>query len=729
MTISGYFWKRYRYDAKTGYSTFMIKNEDDKTLPEFIYCVGKLARYVKMTPLLLTGDMQMMSNKNNETYSIFQVHTSKLHVSEENSFIKFLSSGICVGVGTATAKKIWDTMQGNPEEFVANKNASSELLKIKGLDPEKAMFIINIIKTNQIKKALFDFIEPHGGNFQIMERIYRSYKGNSIRELKSDPYKVALNCDLMFIFADSIAKEQQISYVSESRVGSLIRIAIKTATSFGNTYTTFDQILRYIREIEIQSAYEFEIPVFILLKELISHRSIKIEVKGDEVCFYHKNLWFKELGIAKELKRLETSKVIMPYREEYAGLEFGELFELDQSQKEVIGLSRETGVKLIIGKPGTGKTTIIKKIVSVQKRMNPDVEVLLLAPTGRAASRIKESTGYDAKTIHKGLEFAPYEAEETVSFNESNQFTADVIIVDEFSMVDTEIFYLLLRAVKNGALLLLVGDWHQLSSVGPGNLLFDIAESRMFPVYELKRIHRQSEDSIIVENSNRITDGNCDLLQNDQFRIYQFPTEQELKEMAKKIAKESHRVDNPFHTQLLSPSKKNIAGVTALNEECQEFLNPYGKGTENSFYYGNQEYVIGDKIIMLKNNYKNGYVNGDIGVIENFDDGGIYVKFTEDDPLYIKEDDFEEMTLSYAITIHKSQGSECEHAIIVLSKNPAIMLERSVLYTGVTRAKKKVDILSQDDAIYDAIKNHTKKDRKTGLKERIWFVFEKERVS
>ena len=345
--------------------------------------------------------------------------------------------------------------------------------------------------------------------------------------------------------------------------------------------------------------------------------------------------------------------------------------------------------------------------------MYPDNIIKLCAPTGRAAQRMTESTGMEAVTIHRLLEYF-VSGDKVFHKDAKNPIVADLIVVDEMSMTDTELMSIFLQAVQDGTLVMLVGDIYQLPSVGPGDVLHDIIFSEKLPVFRLTKVYRQAGDSPIVTNANKINDGHTDLIETEDFEIIVVQNDEECKEKILELTKQYYDASKPFDMQILAPSKKYESGTKNLNKVIQEAVNPGKKG----FVFGDTTYRVGDKIIMLNNNYQSGYFNGDVGYVVSINDEGVVVNIL-DNEITITKNMMDDMSLAYSVTVHKSQGSEYPLAICALPKSPGNMLVRNLFYTAVTRAKKKVIVVAVDGSIQASIRNNQTGKRKTGLLEKL----------
>jgi len=376
----------------------------------------------------------------------------------------------------------------------------------------------------------------------------------------------------------------------------------------------------------------------------------------------------------------------------------------------------------VTGGPGTGKTTTINGILSAYEKQNPNKVIRLCAPTGRAAQRMTESTGREAVTIHRLLEYKPYGNEVTYK-NANDKLEADLIVVDEASMLDMEFASIFFSAVPTGALVLIVGDIHQLPSVGPGDVLHDMISPGMIPTVQLTTVYRQGSHSPIIQNAIRIHQGIIAFMENEEYQTYITYSQTELARKIIACAVSMHNKNIPFETQILCPSHKGEAGVGMLNTALQSLLNPGRQGLKE-LKYGNTIYRSGDKVILLNNNYQNGYFNGDIGIIKDISDAGIHLNIFGSE-IIIAKTEIDDLGLAYAMTIHKSQGSEFKNIIVSLPMSPKSMLKRNLLYTAITRAKKTVIVVTEKQAVSIAVKTCETGKRNSRLALRIKEEFQK----
>jgi exodeoxyribonuclease V alpha subunit len=441
-----------------------------------------------------------------------------------------------------------------------------------------------------------------------------------------------------------------------------------------------------------------------------------LEETDGMVYVYTKSDYENEVNIVNDIKRLASSakklKSLTPIdeAEDYCGVRYS------QEQINTFDALETTGLKIITGGPGTGKTTLLNGFLWKYERDNPDSSILLCAPTGRAAMRMRESTGRDAFTVHKALGIRPFESKSFAP--DTKKLDADCVVVDECSMLDEEIFCRLMGAVKNGALVLLLGDKDQLPSIGAGNVLSDLLQSGKIETYALTHIFRQN-NSLIIENSRRISRGDVDIKQGSRFLIKRFQTEDDMVNYAANVGKncKSRGVgDVKFFTP--SRNRKFLSGTVNMNGRLQDMMNRSGK----SVTYGCYTYYVGDKVVFNANDYEKGYYNGQEGIVTDIQEHNNmqYITIeTDDGHINLTGTDMEDIELGYIMTAHKSQGSECKNAVVLIPLHPASLLKRQLLYVEVTRAKECVMILSERDALEQAISCKYEYERSTGLKEKL----------
>lgn len=656
---------------------------------------------------------------------------------------KYLGSGIITGIGPITAKKIVDFFGENTLEVLDNN--IERLNEIKGIGTKKIELIVKSYSSQREVRGIIMFFQGFGISPNGAMKIYKRFGGNSMGIVKDNPYILTETvAGIGFKAADKIARHLGIDKDSPFRIKSGINYIINEFCSIGNTFMPMDKLIlkgKEILEVEEEALNN-------CIYEAVVEGKLKVEDIEETKGVFTIPYLYAELGVTKQIITLATShyeEVDINVDEEIKTFEEKNNITLAESQKEAIKGAMNNGVEVITGGPGTGKTTIINCIVDIFERALK--KVYMAAPTGRAAKRMSEATGREAKTIHRLLELGAGEEEAVQLYkSEESPLECDVLIVDEASMIDINLMNNLLSAITLGTRLIIVGDVDQLPSVGPGNVLRDIIESDAVKVVRLNEIFRQGRESMIVVNAHLINEGKMPMLnkKNGDFYFIESPEgEIILKEIISLINNRLPKFNNKWnkmeHIQILSPMKKGVVGVDNLNKELQGILNPKLKNKPEK-EYRDIIFRVGDKVMQTKNNYNIkwskhtthceeegiGIFNGDIGYIIdiNEEDDKVIVNF-EDDKIVEYDDTYlEELTLSYAITIHKSQGSEFPVIIMPMFMGPPLLMNRNLLYTGITRAKQLVVLVGSSKAIQFMKDNDRSFERYSGLKWRIKQIFE-----
>lgn len=698
-------------NKKDGFTYFRVKTSERLAYKDnqgCVFCVGKIPEYSTGFPVEVLGTY----NSSTKKFDVEEIKESSIDVMVTRDFLLTIP-----GLGSTTANRI---VQKFPDIFVLadEENAVEKLMGV-GVSKTISELILATVSKNLENQKLMNYLYKHGGEYKDFCKLVANFS-NPLVELKNNPYLVGETIHLPLAVMDNIAAENGLNHNDFKRMSFLVNKSIKNCLSSGDCYLSFDDIRKQFTRLVATGGFKDK-PSETMLSAVLNTDN-RVKRIGNDI--YFKFLLYAETSIAKNVKRLSDSatslkidNAVVEKIEEEIGMKYA------PQQRDCFNALSSTGVKIVIGGPGTGKTTTINGLMKAYSMAYPENKVMLVAPTGRAAQRMNESTGRNATTVHKGVEIKPYGADGTVAGrNATNPLEADVIVVDEMSMVDTEIFCLLLEAVDNGALVLLVGDTNQLESVGPGKVLADLIDSECIEVYKLTEIYRQKGDSPIVSNAYAINSGNTQLIENEYFQVITKDTEEEMLEEIKRVLLENYKKDEPFFAQVLSPTHKGLAGVGNINKVMQDIINP--KDNRKELVYGSTRFREGSKIIMLSNNYEKGYCNGDIGIVLEVKPNGLVVEI-QGTEIEITEDILGDIDLAYSNTIHKSQGSEYPVTIISLPSEPKCMLKRNLLYTAVTRAKQKVIIVAGKDAMYTSIKTCSNGNRKTRLKERIRSVFGK----
>jgi len=647
---------------------------------------------------------------------------------------KYLASGLIPGIGPVTAKKIVEKFGKNTLEIIEMN--PERLTEIDGIGEKKAQRIAEaFIEQRELRNVLI-FLQSYGISTSVGVKIFKRYGNETIKIVKENPYRL---CDevngIGFKTADKIARSLGVDLNSNYRIRAGIKYVLTNCISNGHVYLPKLELLEEVYNLlnVPKELIENEILALIKSKEVVCDK-----IEGQE-AYYLAPYYFAETKVAAKLIELSLQTInedINWIEENISEFERENNIELAKEQKEAVIKAITNGVCVITGGPGTGKTTIIKCIIRIFKKKG--LQVALCAPTGRAAKRITEATQSEAKTIHRLLEIEFLESENGPSFsrNEDNPLEEDVVIIDEASMVDILLMNSLLKAIDFGKRLIIVGDVDQLPSVGPGNVLRDIIESKSVPVVKLNKIFRQKNESLIAINAHRINKGEMPYLNEkdkDFFFIQKSTPKEVLEEILNLVDRRLPSFKEGFNPlrdiQVLSPMRKGENGVLNLNRELQRILNP-PSSLKAEKEVRDIVFREGDKVMQIKNNYSLewtgsfeqgfGVFNGDIGYIEKIDNDEqkVIVAF-EDKKVVYDFSNLDELDLAYAITIHKSQGSEFPVIVVPVCFGPPMLMTRNLIYTAITRAKKLVVLVGMKQALGYMISNDKVLDRYSGLKERI----------
>ena len=650
---------------------------------------------------------------------------------------RYLSSGAIKGMGPALAERVIKKFKGDTFRIIEEE--PERLAEVKGISLKKAMNIAVQFQEKQEMRHAMMFLADYGIPNHFAVRIFQEYGDRMYEILKINPYKLAEDIHgIGFRIADGIAAKAGIAADSEHRIGAAILYVLQQSIGSGHVYLPKEILCRNTGQLLGMPA-EF---IADHLINLVLDKKLMIRTSGEEEHVYLSSYYFMEMNTSRMLLDLDLQfpmeKGEMEQR--LAALEEEAEIQLDLQQKSAVEKAMTEGILIVTGGPGTGKTTTINLMIRCFEMQ--DMEIALAAPTGRAAKRMTEATGHEAKTIHRLLELnGGIEEGEQYHFekNEENPIEADVIIVDEMSMVDISLMYALLKAVLPGTRLILVGDSNQLPSVGPGNVLKDMIESEVFPVVRLTKIYRQEATSHIVLNAHKINHGDSISLDNKNRDFFFFQKDDIRSVMGGIVYLVRNRLPeyigaNPFDIQVLTPMRKGELGVAHLNQVLQYYLNPASPDKEER-EVRDGIFREGDKVIQIKNNYKIewkvvnekgfsveeglGVFNGDMGIIKQINTftERVTVIFDEHRQVEYPFSNLDELELAYAITIHKSQGSEYPAVVLPLLSGPSILCNRNLLYTAVTRAQKCVAIVGRQSMVDQMIRNETEQKRYTGLRE------------
>ncbi len=722
----------YRNDDN-GYTVFHLTNEDGE-----ITCVGTFSYIHEGEMLEVSGEYN-----NHNVYGL-QLQVASYEVLEAEDLVsieRYLGSGAIKGLGVVLAGRIVRRFKNDTFRIIEEE--PERLAEVSGISERKAREIaIQVEEQKDMRKAMI-FLQKYGITQALSAKIYTYFGQDVYHVMEENPYQIADRIPgVGFKTADEIARKIGIHTDSDYRIRSGIFYVLLQAVADGHIYLPEEEVIQRTKallELDLGDISHY------LMDLSIEKKVVVKEIEG-ETCVYPAQYYYMELNTAKMLQDLnlkyDISDVVIENR--LRQIEKHSDLQLDDMQRQAVITAVRSGVFVLTGGPGTGKTTTINALIQFFE--SEDMSIFLAAPTGRAAKRMTEATGYEARTIHRMLELAyvPENEDSHMHYgrNEENPLEADVIIIDEMSMVDLPLMNALLRAVVVGTQVIFVGDKDQLPSVGPGSVLKDMIQSECFPVVTLNKIFRQAEQSDIVVNAHKINRGEALVLDN-QSRDFFFLKRQDanvvisvlLTLIQKKLPKYVNA--DMFDIQVLTPMRKGLLGVERLNSILQQYLNPQdSKKAEKE--YGDKIFRVGDKVMQIKNDYQLeweiatqyglvvdrgvGVFNGDIGriiEINNYTEM-IEVEYEEKKRVKYPFQSLDELELAYAVTIHKSQGSEYPAVLIPLLQGPRQLYHRNLIYTAVTRARKCVTIVGDDVTFQEMIRNVNEQKRYTSLTERIW---------
>ena len=655
---------------------------------------------------------------------------------------RYLGSGAIKGIGAALAGRI--VRHFGDDTFQIVENEPERLSEVKGISEKKAREIaMQIAEKSDMRKAMM-FLQKYGISLNLGAKIYQKYGDSVYSVLQENPYRLADDISgVGFKIADEIAYRIGIHTDSDYRIKSGLVYTLLQATGEGHVYLPKDELFQRAAELlGVDSSYMEK-----HLVDLAMERKIVQKEQGDQILIYPAQYYYLELNTARMLRELD---IFCPEDEKIVERRIAQIEKetgtvLDEMQKKAVQEAAGHGLLILTGGPGTGKTTTINAIIRYFE--GEGAEIRLAAPTGRAAKRMTEATGYEAQTIHRLLELSGMPEDDRegqpIHFerNAENPLETDVIIIDEMSMVDIHLIHSLLMAVTAGTRLILVGDENQLPSVGPGNVLRDIIRSGQFPVVELKKIFRQASESDIVVNAHKINKGEQVEINNksrDFFFLKRYDADIIIRVVIALIQEKLPKYveAKPFEIQVLTPMRKGLLGVERLNQILQRYLNP-PDASKKEKEIGQGLFREGDKVMQVRNNYQLeweirgrygipiekgvGVFNGDTGIIKTINEFAETAEVEFEDGRWAEYSfkQLDELELAYAVTIHKSQGSEYPAVIIPLLSGPRMLMNRNLLYTAVTRARKCVTVVGSEETFRDMIRNEKQQRRYSSLDQRI----------
>lgn len=739
MELSGQLTEIIYQNEVNSYLIGILENEEDT-----ITIVGYM-------PFLVEGDyIKVIGNfvTHKEYGKQFKVETfEKVMPKTLDSLEKYLSNGTIKGIGPATAKKIVATF--GEDTINVFKFEPEKLTQIKGITKEKAIEMAQCFVENWELWQIVGFLDNFGISPANAKTIYKKLGPQTIDEIESNPYiLIDLVKGVDFAKLDKYALENGFEINNYKRIKCGIKYSLVKITYNGHCCTLEANLIKYVKELLKVEDDDIEH----CLIDLNVKEEIVIEKREDENWVYSKEIYDAEANIASKLILLDSAqniKRIAGFNTELGKIEKAGNINLSAKQKEAIQAINSNNVVIITGGPGTGKTTIIKNVIDIYKSHGK--KVVLCAPTGRAAKRMTEMTGEEAKTLHRLLEIGKIEKDNefTIMNYEVAPIDADVIIVDEASMVDIYLMNYLLNGIYQGTKLILVGDTDQLPSVGPGSVLKDIINSERIKTIFLDEIFRQAAQSKIIVNSHRVNDGEYFLdkeeqegLKDDFFYIKEKSQDimlDQIISLCKGRLKNFGDYDFFENIQILSPTKKGLLGTKELNKRLQEELNP-SSDEKKEKKVGEVIFREGDRVMQVKNNYDiywekgntlsltyengTGIFNGELGKIVKIDflNKQIKILFDDEKEAWYAFSDMDQIEHAYAITVHKAQGSEFDVVIMVVTQSSAMLLTRNLLYTGLTRAKKLLILIGNDNVVKFMIQNADTKIRNTGLEYKLKMI-------
>jgi len=758
------------HNEENGFTVFSVRAENTDDFDEITTCTGYLSAPVEGEILKLTGNFVQ-----NPRYGL-QLSVTRVERNRPNSLAgieKYLSSGVIKGIGARTAKMI--VAKFGEDTFDIIENEPEKLTQLKGISLKKALAFAESFHAQSDQRRVMLFLQEYGISSTFAMKIFKRYKEETIELVKSNPYRLADDIDgIGFKTADAIAHKLGINRDAPERISAGVRYCLWEAASEGHTCIPTAQLTRHAAEILYANA---ELIDSELIRMQMDRLIIREKFDDDQFVFLS-TLYYAEKAVAAKLSELSALNIananvvatplpegsvaeVNPQRsggvwgraplnnEENAifALEKETGITLSEGQRQAVAAALSHGVLIITGGPGTGKTTTINTIIGLLE--SKGLEITLAAPTGRAAKRMTEATGREAKTIHRLLEvtFISEDARRQMfQRNEENPLETDVLIIDEASMMDIVLTQSLLKAVATGTRLILVGDVDQLPSVGPGNVLKDVIDSGALATARLTEVFRQAAESAIITNAHRINKGEYPAI-NDKEKDFFFVRRQSPEDVMQTILNLVHErlpafkgFDPRHDIQVLSPMRKSPLGVMNLNNVLQAKLNPPAKNKKER-EYRTVIFREGDKVMQIRNNYDatwemvndkghaidqgEGVFNGDMGTIFDIDDEfGVTVSFDDGRRIVYDFSQLDELELAYAVTVHKAQGSEYKVVVIPVYNGPPMLLTRNLLYTAVTRAKELAVLVGSPETMHRMIDNNRITHRYTALARRLRDMYE-----
>jgi helicase, putative, RecD/TraA family len=732
-TVEGFIERIVFHNEENGYTVLILVNDN------FEYTLVGTFHYINEGEFLRASGNIIEHSVYGEQLAVENYEVSI--PSDTIAVERYLGSGAVRGIGEALAARIVKKFKADTFRIIEEE--PERLAEVKGISEKKAREIAEVMKEKKDMRQAMMFLQEYGISLNLAIKIYTEYGPRLYNVIKQNPYKIADDISgIGFKIADEIASKAGIVPDSDFRIKSGLLYTLLQAVGQGHIYLPKEVLLSSASELLGVEISEIEKHIM----DMVMDKRLIVKEAEEITMIYASSYYYLELNCAKMLHDLNVEASISREKvsQKLDKIEDKTGIVLDELQREAVMEAVNHGLLIITGGPGTGKTTTINAIIKYFEEEN--LQILMAAPTGRAAKRMTEATGYEAKTIHRLLELSGGSDDQSISphrfeHNEENPLDTDIIIIDETSMVDINLMSSLLRAVAVGTRLILVGDINQLPSVGAGNVLSDIIKSKVFKVVMLTKIFRQASQSDIIVNAHKINNGELVDLQkkSEDFLFIKRSGADAVVAAAITLIKSKlpqYVKAKPYEIQVITPMRKGAVGVERLNVILQEHLNPSGKDKLQVEQFG-RIYREGDKVMQIKNNYQMeweivsrygiptdrglGVFNGDMGIIKTINVFAelLKVEFDEEKIVEYTFKQLEELEHAYAITVHKSQGSEYPAIIIPMLQGPKMLMNRNLIYTAVTRAKTCVCLLGEPTVFFDMVNNKTQQQRYSSLNKRI----------
>lgn len=712
VTVRGIYKKSIFFNSEKGQSAFLLKpaGEIEKKYINsegYVKVTGRFCLQQKNMPLVIDGDW-----KNSEYGMELHIRNIVETSCSNEETIDFIES-LGTVVSTRDVRRIARAVNGDIFSAANNDTAETDISEKTHADFTSVSEVFKKVRVLKTELDLFKFLSAYNGTYAHCMSLMKKYPDNALEIVLNAPYQVAKDTSIPFKILDQIALDRGTDILAEERISAILYWCLKKESGSGNAFVTFEQLYKAV------SRQFKDIPKEAVKKSLADHPFIKTDPVFPG-SYYDEEMLEDEVKAAHSFARLLHTKKMLPFHPEFIKqIEEERGFAFGNQQRQAFQLLRSTGFKLLTGDPGTGKTTtvngLLKYLEMLWNELYGKLPVFALcAPAGRAAQRMKETTSRNAQTIHKLIEYQPFDGKEYYK-DAADPIKADVIVVDEVSMLGLSTFSKLVAAIENGALVMLVGDTNQLQSVEPGNVLQDIIDSGCVDRCHLSEVFRQAEESLINRNAKKIIHGEADLLTGPDFKIIQC-TPDETQDVLRETVQDMIETYGDINKiQVLSPVRKGTCGVKDGNVLLQNIFNP-GKG---GIWHGYRNYKLNDRVMMMSNNYSLQYYNGDVGYIKKITDSSMDIVIGEE-KIALPREQYSDMDLAYNCTVHKSQGSEYDYLVIVLQEAAAGMLDQNLLYTAVTRGKKEVRIIYENDSLKKAIRTARKGGRNSHMVQRIY---------